>query len=156
MAAPPAAPDQAAHLPLEALLQQQFAIEPQVQITVPSAPPATPPAFAHLPKHLPAMTRLTTPMYDGSENPAPWLTRLEDLANMCHLIEQQRIWYAAFHLTGKAGRWYMNTTMATPMTEWAWFTDGITRNFGPTVTSTASNTKSVSSSSAYDRSSERR
>ena len=36
----------------------------------------------------------------------------------------------AFHLLGEAHRWYMHATKDIPMTEWAYFTESIIRNFG--------------------------
>jgi hypothetical protein len=76
------------------------------------------------------MTRLTASTYDGSEDPTPWLARMEQLARICHLTEEERTWYVVFHLTGKAGHWYMHTTMEAPMTEWTRFVDSLACNFG--------------------------
>jgi hypothetical protein len=55
---------------------------------------------------------------------------MEQLARICHMTEEERTWYAAFHLTGKAGCWYMHTTTEAPMIEWTQFADSLTRNFG--------------------------
>jgi hypothetical protein len=70
------------------------------------------------------------PAYDGEKDPAVWLTCMEHLGDYGQLTEEQRIWYAAFHLTSRASRWSKQTTEEMPITTWASFTNAIIRNFG--------------------------
>jgi hypothetical protein len=58
---------------------------------------------------------------------------MQQLSKLYHLPETQQIWYAAFHLTGAAHRWFMRTTKDAPVTEWALFSKSLIHDFGPPI-----------------------
>ncbi|XP_066324295.1 uncharacterized protein [Miscanthus floridulus] len=93
--------------------------------------PQTTPTTTKPPQHVPVNTQLTTPTYDVSTDPRPWISRIQQISNLYRLLETQQTCYAAYHLTGEAHRWYMRATKDTPMTKWAYFTESIICNFGP-------------------------
>lgn len=118
-------------LPLQEPREQQPNATQQVRHAVQSVYSVSPMSVTYHLEHLPFTTSLTAPSYDGSGDPAPWLARMERLAELCRLTEEQRVWYVAFHLTDRVERWYMRSTEEAPITEWTRFVEGVTNNFGP-------------------------
>lgn len=51
---------------------------------------------------MPKFHKLEFPIYDGKEDPLPWLTRVEQIFKGHGTIEDEKTWLALYHLTGKA------------------------------------------------------
>jgi hypothetical protein len=57
------------------------------------------------------MAQLTTPTFDGLTDPLPWFSRMQLLFRLHHVLEDQKIRYAAFNLTGAAQLWFIHSTV---------------------------------------------
>ncbi|WVZ63767.1 LOW QUALITY PROTEIN: hypothetical protein U9M48_013374 [Paspalum notatum var. saurae] len=62
--------------------------------------------------------KLDFPLYDGKEDPLPWLNRCESFFRGQHTPENRKVWYASLHLTGTAQLWYNRLELNSGTPSW--------------------------------------
>ena len=83
----------------------------------------------------PRFHKLNFLMFDGHDDPLPWLNRCEQFFRGQHTMEEDKVWLATFHMTGSAQLWYhrLERDMGTP--SWRHFVELINTRFGPPLRS---------------------
>ncbi|XP_071685220.1 uncharacterized protein [Lolium perenne] len=83
---------------------------------------------------VPKFHKLEFPVYDGKEDPLPWLTRVEQFFTGQGTVDDGRTWLASYHLTGKAILWYRElVTERGSEPPWDDFTKALNKRFGPRI-----------------------
>uniref|UniRef100_A0A7N0ZSV2 Retrotransposon gag domain-containing protein n=1 Tax=Kalanchoe fedtschenkoi TaxID=63787 RepID=A0A7N0ZSV2_KALFE len=82
----------------------------------------------------PRFHKIDFPMFDGKEDPLPWLNRCEQFFRGQCTSEDHKVWYASIHMTGVAQLWYYRLEMNSGEPSWRHFSQLVLKRFGPTMT----------------------
>jgi hypothetical protein len=78
-----------------------------------------------------ASHKLRFPKYDGASDPLAWLHRCDQFFRAAKTLEEEKVWYAAFHLKDDAQQWYYRVELNQGVPTWERFVDLVSRRFGP-------------------------
>ena len=79
---------------------------------------------------VPHFHKLDFPMYAGDDDPLPWLNRCEQFFRGQRTMEGEKVWLAAYHLTGNAQLWYYQLERDEGIVSWPRFVDFVNMRFG--------------------------
>lgn len=86
---------------------------------------------------IPRFHKLSFPIFDGKEDPLPWLNRCEQFFKGQRTMEEEKVWLASYHLTGAAQQWYYRLERNQGVPSWPCFMDHVNLRFGPLIWSNA-------------------
>jgi hypothetical protein len=75
--------------------------------------------------------KLLFPTYDGTEDPLPWRNRCEQFFRIQNTEEPDKVFLAAFYMTGDAAQWYALVERNHGTSDWAAFVKLVNQRFGP-------------------------
>ena len=75
------------------------------------------------------------PVYNGLEDPLPWLNRCEQFFRAQQMPDDGKVWLASFYMTGDAQQWYYRLEKNCSTPTWAEFVKLANNRFGPPLRS---------------------
>ncbi|KAJ4797074.1 hypothetical protein LUZ62_048320 [Rhynchospora pubera] len=82
---------------------------------------------------VPRYHKLDFPTFDGKEDPLSWINRCEQFFRGQRTVEEEKVWLAAYHLTGIAQQWYFQLERDVGLLPWVRFKELCHLRFGPPV-----------------------
>ncbi|KAJ4749170.1 Sulfite exporter TauE/SafE family protein [Rhynchospora pubera] len=79
----------------------------------------------------PRFHRIEFPLFDGSSEPLEWLCRCEQYFRGQRVLEDEKVWLAAYHMTGVAQQWYYKIELSEGIPNWTRFKEACQLRFGP-------------------------
>lgn len=77
---------------------------------------------------------LESPIYDGEEDPLPWLHHCETFFHGQNTPGRCRVWYASMHLSGATQFWFYRLELTASTPSWRRFMQLVQQRFGPLMT----------------------
>ncbi|KAJ3684733.1 hypothetical protein LUZ61_013897 [Rhynchospora tenuis] len=79
----------------------------------------------------PRYHRVEFPLFDGSGEPLEWLCRCEQYFRGQRVLEEEKVWLAAYHMTDVAQQWYYKIERSEGIPTWPRFKEACQVRFGP-------------------------